>query len=149
MDRTIEDNKLGKEDWAMVFVDTIDDYYSEIARVPTEEDSSPDSPFIGKSPEECFQLLVKLREDTESEIMPDFFIIMDERSTTDDTVLLVYIYLKEDYETWGVKTLRASFEASGLALMMYHVGRSSVEEDAERAQFEKDGVYRGRFSRPA
>jgi hypothetical protein len=132
--------EVDKAAWNMMLVDAIDKGFSGIATVPTENDSNPDSPFIGESPEECYQLLVKLRKDTKSEVDIERFVIMDERSTTDDTVLLVNTYLEEDLKTWGIETLRASIESSGLALVLYETGHSSVGEDADRA---KDGVYRG------
>jgi hypothetical protein len=142
-DRFIEENEVDDEAGHMVFVDTVDVYYSEIAKMPTKEDSNPNSPFIGKAPEECYQLLIKLREDTESKIDIERFILMDERSTTDDTVLLVNTFLEQDHETRGMETLRASFGISGLAIVLYESGHSSVEEDADRAKLEQDGVYRG------
>jgi len=87
MGRCIEENGVDEEDWGLVFVDSIDGYYDEASTLPTEADSNPNSPFIGKSPQECHQLLL-LHEDTESEIITGTFAIMDERSTQDDIVLL-------------------------------------------------------------
>lgn len=128
-------------------MDSIDDYYDdEPSSTPTEADSASDSPFIGQTPQECHRLLVKLRDDTESEIMPDFFAILDERSTQDNTVLLVTAArnLGGEHEVLAWHTVRATFQACALALMLYETGHSSVGEDAERAECESDGVYRGR-----
>jgi hypothetical protein len=70
---------------------------------------------------------------------------MDERSTQDDTVLLVCAEMSSDEENEDLPlpTLRATFRASGTAVMLYHSGHSSVAETAERAARERDGVYRG------
>jgi hypothetical protein len=70
---------------------------------------------------------------------------MDERSSQDDTVLLVCAETNSDEEDedQALPTLRATFRASDTALILYHSGHSSVAEDAERAAREKDGVYRG------
>jgi hypothetical protein len=148
MDRFIEDNGVDEDNWTFVFVDSIDDYYDKASETPIEDGSDPNSPFIGKTPQECHQLLLKLREDTESEIMTNFFAIMDERSIQDDTVLLVCAQrdLGGEHEVLAMSTIRATFQASGTALILYETGHSSVEEDAERAAREEDNVYRGQWS---
>jgi hypothetical protein len=148
MDRFIEDNGVDEDNWTFVFVDSIDDYYDKASETPIEDGSDPNSPFIGNTPQECHQLLLKLREDTESEIMTNFFAIMDERSIQDDTVLLVCAQrdLGGEHEVLAMPTIRATFQASGTALILYETGHSSVEEDAERAAREEDNVYRGQWS---
>lgn len=146
MNRFIEENGLDEDLWSFVFVDSIDDYYDEISEAPWEVESDPNSPFIGKTPQECHQLLLKLREDTESEIITDFFIIMDKRSTQDDTVLLVVAARNLEHEVVAMQTLRATFQASALALILYQTGHSSIPEDEERAEREQDNVYRGQWS---
>lgn len=146
MDRFINDNGVDADEWNLVLVDSIDDYYDEASLAPMDDDSDSNSPFIGKTPQECHQMLLQLRNDTESEIMTDYFAIMDERSTKDDTVLLVTAErdLGGENEVLALPTVRATFQASALALMLYETGHSSVEEDADRAKHEKDNVYRGR-----
>ena len=143
MDRFIEQNDVDEDKWNLVFVDSIDDYYNEASEAPIEDESSPNSPFIGKTPQECHQLLLKLLEDTESEIMTDYFAIMDKRSTQNDTVLLVCAERDLENEVLEWPTVRATFQASAVSLMCYHSGHSSVEEDLERAQREPDKVFRG------
>jgi hypothetical protein len=134
--------------WRIVLVDSIDDYYDKPSEVPAEDGSDPNSPYIGKTPQECHQLLLKLREDTESEIFTEFFAIIDQRSTQDNTVLLVCVQRDSDgeNEVLALPTVRATFKAAPTALMLYETGHSSVEEDAERAAREKDNVYRGNWS---
>lgn len=146
MDRFIEQKGVDDDEWNLVFVDSIDDYYDKASEAPIEDESSPNSPFIGKTPRECHQLLLKLREDTESEIIADYFAIMDERSTQDDTVLLVCAERDLENEVLAWSTLRATFQASAVALMLCHSGHSSIGEDVERAQREYDNVYRGEWS---
>ncbi|RWQ93635.1 hypothetical protein C8Q69DRAFT_474275 [Paecilomyces variotii] len=144
MDRFIEKNDMDEDEWNLVFVDSIDDYYDEASEAPVEDGSSPDSPFIGKTPQECHQLLLKLVEDTESEIITEYFAIMDERSTKDDTVLLVCAERNDEEEVVAWPTVRATFEVTAVALKCYLSGHSSIEEDLERAQREHDNVYRAR-----
>ena len=144
MDRFIEQNGVDEDEWNLVFVDSIDNYYDEASETPVDNESSPNSPFIGKTPQECHQLLLKLLEDTKSEIMTDYFAIMDERSK-DNTVLLVCAERDLENEVLAWPTVRATFQASAVALMLYHSGHSSVGEDVERAQREHDNVYRGEW----
>ncbi|KAI5205235.1 hypothetical protein E4T42_09398 [Aureobasidium subglaciale] len=140
MNRLLTDSDIVEEDtWDFVFVDSIDHCYDQPSAVPVETPSNPDSPFISKTPYECSQLLLKLREDTESEIIPHYFIIMDERSLQDDTVLLVTAGLDEP-----VNTVRATFGASAQAIVLYLTGHRGIEEDIESAAQEEDGVYHGR-----
>lgn len=148
MERYIE--SVDEDEWSLAFVDSIDDYYREMtdrekAKEPAAFDSNPKSPFIGKTPEECHQLLMKLKADTDSEIFTDYFAIMDERSAEDDTVLLACAARNPggEHEVLAVETVRATFEASSIALTLYSTGHSSVGEDAERAADEEDNIYRG------
>lgn len=144
MDHFIEENDIDEDQLNLVFVDSIDDYYDEASEAPVENESSPDSPSIGKTPQECHQLLLKLVEDIESEIMTEYFTIMDERSTKDDTVLLVFAERDEEEEVVAWPTVRATFEVTTVSLIRYHSGHSSVGEDLECAEREHDNVYRAR-----
>ena len=145
MDRWITDSESEEDWWAFVFIDCLDEYYDEESAAPMESDSDPNSPSIGKTIQECHQLLLKLREDTESEIIPDFFIIMDERSAQDDTALLVCVE-RDDGGKNGVldmPTLRASFECSAQQLMLYSIGHCGIEEDGITVAEGEDDVHRG------
>lgn len=145
MDRFITNSGFEEEWWECVFVDSTSHCYDDISETPVESDSDPNSPFIGKTPQECHQMLLKLRDETESEITTDFFMIMDERSIRDDTILLVSV-TGDDDEATGLRdllTLRASFEVSAKELMLYSIGHWTIEEDAERAMEQEDNVYRG------
>ncbi|KAJ5671005.1 hypothetical protein N7507_000132 [Penicillium longicatenatum] len=142
MNRFIEGNDVDAMG-RFVFVNTLNEYYSEASEAPLEVDSDQNSPFIQKTPQECYELLLKLREDTESEIITNYFAIIDERSTQDNTVLLVSASVDLDAKNeLSIQTIRASFQASILALMLYETGHSSIE-DEERAERAGDTVYRG------
>ncbi|KAG9524255.1 purine and uridine phosphorylase, partial [Aureobasidium melanogenum] len=139
MNRLLIDSDIDAEDtWDFVFVDSIDHCYNKPSTVPVKAPSNPDSPFISKTPHECAQLLLKLRKDTDSEIIPHYFIIMDERSLQDDTVLLVTAGIDAP-----VYTVRATFEASAQAIVLYFTGHRGIEEDIDSAAEEEDGVYHG------
>jgi len=145
MDRWITDSESEEDWWAFVFIDCLDEYYDEESAAPMESDSDPNSPSIGKTIQECHQLLLKLREDTESEIIPDFFIIMDERSAQDDTALLVCVERDDGGENGvlDMPTLRASFECSAQQLMLYSIGHCGIEEDGITVAEGEDDVHRG------
>lgn len=66
------------------------------------------------------------------------FIIMDERSKQDDTVLLV----TAPYKEWPLTSVRATFEASASALDLYLTGHSDPEEHAWYAEA-TNNVYCG------
>ncbi|KAH0351988.1 hypothetical protein KCU81_g2116, partial [Aureobasidium melanogenum] len=145
MDHFIVTSGYEEEWWECVFVDDLTNYYDDISSPPVESASNPHSPFINKRPQKCHNLLLKLREETESEITTEFFMIMDQRSMRDDTVLLVSVTGDRDEET-GVRealTLRASFEVSARELMLYSIGHWTIEEDVERVLGQEDDVYRG------
>jgi hypothetical protein len=140
MNRLLIDSDIDKEDtWDFVFVDSIDHCYNKPSTVPVKAPSNPDSPFISKTPHECAQLLLKLRKDTDSGIIPHYFMIMDERSLQDDTVLLVTASIDAP-----VYTVRATFEASAQAIVLYLTGHRGIEEDIDSAAEEEDGIYHGR-----
>ncbi|KAJ5814280.1 uncharacterized protein N7503_001030 [Penicillium pulvis] len=144
MDRFIKEDNTDEDHLNLLFVDSVDVYYDEVSEAPVEDESSPDSPFIGKTPQECHQLLSKLVEDTESEIMTEYFAIMDLRSIKDDTVLLVCAERDDQEKIVAWPTVRATFEVTAVSLKCYHSGHSSVGEDLERAECEHDNVYRAR-----
>lgn len=142
MNRFIEENEDHAEG-RFIFVDILDNYYSEASEAPMEVDSNPNSPFIQNTPQEYYELVLRLREDTESEIIPNYFAIMDKRSAQDDTVLLVTASLDLDKDNeLSIENIRASFQASIFALMLYETGHSSVEEDEQHAERAGETVFR-------
>lgn len=54
-------------------------------------------------------MLLKLREDIESEIIPEYFAIIDEKSTQVHSFLLVYAERNLDKRILGWPTVRATF----------------------------------------
>ena len=97
--------------------------------------SSADSPFVGKSPQECQTLLEELQGNSpQLDIDTRFFAILDTRS--DDSVLLV----DDDNEDFG--TVRVAFDLAMELLMCYVSGHRSVKEDNESAKRTDDGVLR-------
>ena len=143
MNRFLELSGIDTTDTAdFVFIDRMDYVYDQPSKSPVESDSNPNSPFIGKSPREVSQMLRKLCEDTGSEIMVWYIIILDERSTRDGTVLLA----TDDGDAMDgqeIETVRATFEVAADEVVLFHTGHRGIEEDQWKAEKEGDGVFRG------
>ena len=130
-----------------VFVDNLSEIYTEETEPGTMEDehnkliTKPDSPFKGKTPAECHRLLRQLRLGT-SDIDHTSFVIMDERSLTDDTVLLVNT-LDNEGEEVQLRSIRVIFEIVHWRLLGYMDGEFySMDEDLEAVKWSEDGVLR-------
>ena len=130
-----------------VFVDNLSEIYTEETEPGTMEDehnkliTKPDSPFKGKTPAECHRLLRQLRLGT-SDIDHTSFVIMDERSLTDDTVLSVNT-LDNEGEEVQLRSIRVIFEIVHWRLLGYMDGEFySMDEDLEAVKWTEDGVLR-------
>ncbi|KEQ68648.1 hypothetical protein M436DRAFT_76755 [Aureobasidium namibiae CBS 147.97] len=148
-----------------VFIDNMSTHYSNPSTFPVSADSNPCSPFMGKSPTEIWEMLVKLCKDTGSEIMVWYVIVLDERSERDGTVLLVTDVGDVGEEDGGgdgdgdgdgeeegeeedgggrrIQTVRATFEVAAEEVVLFHTGHRGIEEDQWKAEKDKDGVFRG------
>lgn len=134
MDRFMEQN-LENEGF-FLFIDSVADRYDGPSKKPAEQGSSADSPFIGKGSRECHTLLMELQSNSHLDIDTRFFAILEERSSEDESVLLV----DNSNEDFG--TVRVAFELAMELLMCYVSGHRSVQEDNEAAQREDDNVLR-------
>jgi hypothetical protein len=102
--------------------------------------TSPDSPFIDKSPLECHRLLRQSRL-AGSDVDYTSFVVMDERSLVDDTVLLVGA--SEEGQEGDTRSVRVSFEIAHWRLLGYMDGEFySMDEDLEAVKKTEDGVLR-------
>lgn len=129
-----------------VFVDSLTQVYTnetEIGDMKDEQNrtvTSPDSPFKGKSPAECHQLLLQLRRN-ESDVDYCSFVVMDERSLMDDSVLLVNA--PGEGEEGEVQSVRVTFEIAHWRLSGYSMAMMDMGEDRKVAEGTVDGVLRG------
>ena len=129
-----------------VFVDSLTQSYTDDTEIGDMEDeqnrtfTSPDSPFKGKSPEECYQLLRQLRCNG-SDVDYCSFVVMDERSLTDDTVLLVNAPVEG--EEGEVQSVRVAFQIAHWRLSGYSMAMMDMGEDRVVAEGTDDGVLRG------
>lgn len=128
-----------------VFVDSLTQTYTDETEIGDMEDeqhrtvTSPDSPFKGKSPAECHQMLCQLRRDG-SDVDYCSFVIVDERALTDETVLLVVA--PGEGEEGEVQTVRAAFEIAHWRLSGYSMAMMDMGEDRAVAEGTEDGVLR-------
>jgi hypothetical protein len=129
-----------------VFVDSLTQVYTKETEIGDMEDeqnrtvTSPDSPFKGKSPAECHQLLRQLRRN-ESDVDYCSFVVMDERSLTDDSVLLVNA--PGEGEEGEVQSVRVTFEIAHWRLSGYSMAMMDMGEDRKVAEGTVDGMLRG------
>ena len=138
MNRFIEaEQKINDKDdpQFFVFVDSMDKDYNDNPGNVIKEATFPDSPFIGKTTEECFALLKELQGTTKSSIDLQAFAIMDDRSNDDDTVLIVNA---DD----GCASVRAEFAIAIPAMMCWMTGHSDVEDNIYTARKTEDNVLR-------
>ncbi|KAK5692279.1 hypothetical protein LTR17_025408, partial [Elasticomyces elasticus] len=124
------------------------------------------SPFQNKSPHECAVLLRRLWQETGSDINFEYFVILDERSLEDDTVLMVEAIRTDEYDSddgadeydsdddtaaaaegnpqaLKIQTLRAEMGIVNSRFLFYLV-EIDMREDIERLEEEgvEDGVLR-------
>lgn len=129
--------QLGESD-DVVFVDSIDEDYTERHSVGNNTSTPPTSPFTGKNVDECWALLKRLRAETDTQIAQGVFAILDERSLSDDSALIV-----EADEDEGASSVRITFELVAARLGQYFIGDAGIDEDIEEAAETEDGVVRG------
>lgn len=116
-------------------MDSVDNRYGGSSEKLVQHGSSADSPFVGKSPQECQNLLKQLQGSSpQLDINTRYFAVLDDGS--DDSVLLV----DDDNEDFG--TVKVAFELAMELLMCYVSGHRSVKEDNESAKRTDDGVLR-------
>jgi hypothetical protein len=153
VDHFIEENQMYHDQLLchFVFVDSLTETYTEKTEIGDMEDgqnrtaTSPDSPFKGKSPAECHQLLRHLRRNG-SDIDYCSFVVMDERSLADGTVLLVNAPGED--EEGEVQYIRVTFEIADSRLSGYFMADSDMAEDRAVAERTEDGVLRGSSDHP-
>lgn len=124
------------EDFYFVFIDNLEKKHESVSEVPITTPESSAWPFLGKSAQECHELLRKLVEETGSDVDYDCFAMMDARSAEDSTLILAE---GEDEE---VDVVRARFEDASLVMLNLRAGNGSVLEYQEEAEMEEDGVLK-------
>jgi len=146
-DHFVEENQIYKDQLMchFVLVDSLTELYTNETEIGDMEDeqnrtiTSPDSPFKEKTLVECHQLLRQLRRDG-SDVDYCSFVIMDERSLGDDTVLLVNA--PREGEEGEVQSIRVSFEIASWKLSGYEMAMMDMGEDGVVAERTEDGVLR-------
>lgn len=147
VDNFIEANQMYKDQLMchFVFVDSLTDIYTDETEIGDMEDeqnrtvTSPDSPWKGKSPTDCHQLLRQSRLNG-SDIDYCSFVIMDERSLSDDTVLL--LNAPGEGELGEVQSIRVAFEIAHWRLSGYSMAMMDMAEDRAVAERTEDEVLR-------
>jgi hypothetical protein len=130
-------------DHHFVFVDNSSTVYTTKNDVGENTPSQPNSSFKNKSANECWLLLRTMRE-AGSDIDYESFVIIDDRTLQDDTVLVVVKeLLTEDEAAQAANAeVRMSFELASFRLGCYLAGESDIGEDVVKSQRHTDGVLR-------
>ena len=135
LDKQNKNNDLHGERYLAVITSLGDTPCTEPTIPPITEISSP---FKDKSPEQCSQLLEQETQRPNVKLVDGFFVILDERTIRDSTVLIVGYQNEEN----PVVTLRArSGIAQGFLLAM-SVVHPDIGEFVYRAEQEEDEVLK-------
>ncbi|KAK5674379.1 hypothetical protein LTS10_012963 [Elasticomyces elasticus] len=141
----------------LVLVESLSEKYSSESWPGESTTNISSSPFQNKSPHECAVLLRKLWQETGSDINFEYFVILDERSLEDNTVLMVEAIRADEYDSddsaaaaaegdpqaLRIQTLRAEMGIVNSRFLFYLV-EIDMREDIERLEEEgvEDGVLR-------
>jgi hypothetical protein len=132
-------------DHFFVFVDDSSTIYTEKSDVGESTPSQSNSSFKNKSADECWLLLRAMRE-AGSDIDYESFVIIDDRTLRDDTVLVVVkTLLTEDEENTNAE-VRMSSEIASFRLGCYLGAEGDICEDLVKSQRHADGVLRDAYA---
>ena len=93
-----------------------------------------ESPFKGKTAVECYHVLDSIRNETGSELNHWYFVVMDQQSKEDGSVLLVG-YEEGEGDKISVCTVRTYFRGANAhlaSLSIGHIGWDEVQEHFEQ-----------------
>lgn len=130
-------------DHYFVFVDNSSTVYASKNDVGENTPSQPNSSFKNKSADECWLLLRAMRE-AGSDIDYESFVIIDDRTLQDDTVLVVVKELLTEDEAAEATNaeVRMPSELASFQLGCYLGGHTDIGEDVVKSQRHADGVLR-------
>lgn len=113
------------DDGSIVFVESVSKAYimDDVLDQNVPSSASFTSPFRGKSPKECSDLLDQICNKTESIIILHIFAIMNEESLRNDIAIL--IKMEDD---WALSR-RCEFRIACARLNQYYIGDASIYED--------------------
>lgn len=124
----------------LVFVDDLTRIYNKPSDLGYNHDAT-EAPFAGKTPHECSLMLKALSEGMNpSDLDSESFAILDERSLTDGTLVLVGE--AEEQDGGEQATVRIVFDMVESQILLWASGKTTVEEDRVRAESTVDGVLR-------
>jgi hypothetical protein len=128
-------------DHHFVFVDNSSIVYATKDDVGENTPSQPNSSFKDKSADECW-LLLRAMHEAGSDIDYESFVVIDDRTLEDDTVLVVVKeLLTEDEAAQAANAeVRMSSELASFRLGSYLAGESDIGEDFVKSQRHADGV---------
>jgi hypothetical protein len=110
----------------LVVVKSMKEIYTDVIYPPVHEGVF-DSPFKELPELECYHTLYKIYQDTRSELNYWWFVVMDEQSTVEDTVMLCAWDGAEDL----VHTMRVGFRLGNMKLCALSTGHQGFKDTGE------------------
>lgn len=121
----LNNDNLNCEELHFVFLDSLDVLYDKEDEIGENAASSPISPFKGKSADKCSLLLQQLRR-AGADINHEEFVILDERSLRDDTVLVVLKELLVEGKEGCDCSVRMVAEIAQFHLFLWMSGKRDI-----------------------
>ena len=130
-------------DHTFVIVDSSSPIYTTKSDIGENTPSSPSSSFLNKTADECWLLLRALRE-AGADIDYESFVIIDERTLQDGTVLVVVKELLTEDEAAQATdaSVRMPCKLASFRLLSYLSAEGDIAGDVVMAQRHEDGVLR-------
>lgn len=116
--------------------------YKDVTHPPVVEGIS-NSPFKGKSQTECYHILKTMCEEKGSDLNYGYFLIIDERSLEDKTVLICCSWPEDQDESF--LTVRVRFVRANTITMCLSIGHTGWDE-VEESELLKHGVKQSQES---
>ncbi|KJX93262.1 hypothetical protein TI39_contig4347g00001 [Zymoseptoria brevis] len=130
---------LRAQDSRYQFMVVIRDLNETYTKISSPLVSSFDPPFEGQSVKECWQTLSAMTTRTKSDLDTEMFAILDERSSQDDSALLV-LSLEGEPE---IETVRVDLRNVSSILATWNSKGDNMTELWAEAEQAEDGVCRG------
>ncbi|SMR47999.1 unnamed protein product [Zymoseptoria tritici ST99CH_3D1] len=123
----------------IVVIRDLDETYTEISSPPV---SDFDPPFAGQTAKECWQTLSAMTSRTKSDLDAELFVILDERSSQDDSALIVLVLQDDGKSDPKIETVRVDLKLVSDILPTWAVKGDDMPDLQAEAERTDDGVCR-------
>jgi len=129
---------------SLVVIGSLTTKYAEATTVlPGHDTDMFTSPFVNQDNYEVARLLRKMAQDTQTDVNTDFFIILDSRTMSTSSAVLVEVKdPEEEGDDVVVETVRVDLKIVHGLVMSMSIGKPSMDELQDIAKRTSDGVVR-------